>query len=61
MDSSQIRQTRINQLFRFALRGATETQIINKAMSMGVSKPTAKGYFQTVRAKLIELKKRNER
>lgn len=60
MQNSQIRHTRINHLYKFALRGATEKQIIIKAMAMGVTKETAKGYFYSVRAMLMELK-RNQR
>lgn len=61
MQNSLIRQGRINSLYQFALRGATEKQIVSKAMSMGVSKVTAKGYFDSVRARLIEMKNRNKR
>lgn len=56
MQNSVIRQGRINQLFQFALKGATEKQIVSKAMSMGVSKVTAKGYFESVRARLKSCK-----
>ena len=55
MQSTITRNGRINQLFKLALKGATEEEIITKAMAMGVTRETAKGYFGSVRSRLMQV------
>lgn len=50
MQNSQIRQQRVQQLYKFAVGGATKKQIITKALSMGVSNNTANDYYRSVHA-----------
>lgn len=57
MNNIQIRHSRIMQLFQFAVRGATKKQIINKALSMGVTKKTANEYYDSVHAMELQNKK----
>lgn len=50
MQNSQIRQQRVQQLYKLAKGGATKKQIITKALSMGVSNNTANDYYRSVHA-----------
>ena len=46
-----IRHNRIDQLSIMARRGATENEIFEKALSIGVTKPTAKSYIKALYAR----------
>ena len=51
MQNTMTRHNRINQLSSMARRGATEYEIFLKALSIGVTEPTAKSYIRELYAR----------
>ena len=48
MKADHVRSLRLNILLKMALRGAKYEELYNKAMTWGVTRPTAKSYLESV-------------
>ncbi len=51
---TRTRFMRLQTLMNMALRGCTYDEILNKALSWGITEPTARGYMKTLKAMLTE-------